>query len=461
MTQDASKFGISLFFLILTLAVAGYADVGLESNAIITTSPPLSAYYLTIKITNRIYNDSLQDHNSEDYKRLRNEVETLIRNVYITSSDAIYLETRNMGFSNGSVIANSTILFQNNDLDAPLVGNIFKDFSNSSVLDIDKNDILAQSAPLPDLPVKNTSEPTKKPFTSDSATTGTGTMLEHTTRYSSTPPVSLDAVSTTQHSSPTTTSHSTDASPESPITSTSTLPHSSANNHREISSTPSEEKIHPTDHPESASPETPMTSWTSSVTTSTLPTGQTQHPTSSTQSTPAPMTALAGTSVSTESSRNTVHSSTGDSNNTPWPGSSGARTTHTGASTNSISTSKSAHPVLTEMSEHSDVPHHAHSPSATTASSAGVPGWGIALLVLAAIILFILLIILIIILILLVFWCCRGGLVNASDPNPYRQGYYNPDIPLYSTQSTINLPNGTYSEDSPKKGRTGMYVVNE
>ncbi|KAI7806130.1 putative mucin-17-like [Triplophysa rosa] len=41
--------------------------------------------------------------------------------------------------------------------------------------------------------------------------------------------------------------------------------------------------------------------------------------------------------------------------------------------------------------------------------------------------------------------------------------YFNPDIPMYSTHSTIDSPNGKQVDDreKPPKNRTGMYVVNK
>ncbi|KAK1795239.1 hypothetical protein P4O66_010416 [Electrophorus voltai] len=87
--------------------------------------------------------------------------------------------------------------------------------------------------------------------------------------------------------------------------------------------------------------------------------------------------------------------------------------------------------------------HMAPASAAAGAAEAeqGVPGWGIALLVLAAFILFLFLVLLIL---LLLCWCCcwrTRGFVNMSDPTPI--GYYNPDIPMYSTHSTYDSHNGT------------------
>ncbi|XP_047667363.1 mucin-1-like [Tachysurus fulvidraco] len=100
--------------------------------------------------------------------------------------------------------------------------------------------------------------------------------------------------------------------------------------------------------------------------------------------------------------------------------------------------------------------------SDTVATVQGVPGWGIAILVLAAIILFFMLVLLIL---LLLFWCCcwkQRGFMHVSDPDP--TGYYNPDIPMYSTQSTYDSHNGKSLDldpERPQKNRSGTYTVNK
>ncbi|KAL6488493.1 hypothetical protein MHYP_G00022340 [Metynnis hypsauchen] len=144
----------------------------------------------------------------------------------------------------------------------------------------------------------------------------------------------------------------------------------------------------------------------------------------------------------------------------------------TTASSNHLAANHSASPGgnVSEKPSGPEVPgtaqvHHSNPSSTTTSSTAeqGVPGWGVALLVLAAIILFLLLLLFIL---LLLCWCCwwrRRGFMNVSDPDP--PGYYNPDIPMYSTHSTFDSHNGKSPQDSdsekPPKNRTGMYVVNK
>nr|XP_023673363.1 mucin-1-like [Paramormyrops kingsleyae] len=87
----------------------------------------------------------------------------------------------------------------------------------------------------------------------------------------------------------------------------------------------------------------------------------------------------------------------------------------------------------------------------------GVPGWGIALLVLASVILLLLLIFFIL---ALWHWCCHReetGLINVTgSPKPYDR---EPSAPEFLTMDPYQK---IYPEDfdKPKKNRTGMYVVN-
>ncbi|XP_063054030.1 uncharacterized protein LOC134448260 isoform X3 [Engraulis encrasicolus] len=55
---------------------------------------------------------------------------------------------------------------------------------------------------------------------------------------------------------------------------------------------------------------------------------------------------------------------------------------------------------------------------------------------------------------LLMYYCC----CRRPEPTPYMA--FNPDIPMYSTQSTIDLPNGKAYDDRDDKARRGMYEVN-
>ncbi|KAL4624804.1 putative protein TPRXL [Arapaima gigas] len=99
----------------------------------------------------------------------------------------------------------------------------------------------------------------------------------------------------------------------------------------------------------------------------------------------------------------------------------------------------------------------ATAPSST--EGGGVPGWGIALLVLASVILLVLIVILIL---ALWHWCCRreepGFVYVNGQPNPYakaKQLSMGPDI-ILKEPGVEDLDN----PENPKKNRTGFYAVN-
>ncbi|XP_063040883.1 uncharacterized protein LOC134435770 [Engraulis encrasicolus] len=86
-----------------------------------------------------------------------------------------------------------------------------------------------------------------------------------------------------------------------------------------------------------------------------------------------------------------------------------------------------------------------------------VPGWAIALLVLAALILLLLIILLIL---LLIRWCCMDEPdepIKSERPDPYHSPYLS-----HSAAKTpiLNMTNQPMTPEKPKEGRTGMYVVN-
>ncbi|XP_055783892.1 uncharacterized protein LOC129858592 [Salvelinus fontinalis] len=118
MEKRPIKFGI-----ILTLAVSAllfFADVvpvarlrrATPSSSDKTTPATLSAYYLCVRITNQIYTESLNNQSSKEYKQLRKQVEQMMDDVHsaLPESDK-YMGVFDIIFSNGSVIANSTLMF--------------------------------------------------------------------------------------------------------------------------------------------------------------------------------------------------------------------------------------------------------------------------------------------------------------------------------------------------------------
>lgn len=80
----------------------------LPESTVVTTPHPKTKFIMDLRITNRIYHDSLNDQESEDYKSLRQEVEQLVRvfiNHHVTLFDKCfdswlyYGECRNFGDS--------------------------------------------------------------------------------------------------------------------------------------------------------------------------------------------------------------------------------------------------------------------------------------------------------------------------------------------------------------------------
>ncbi|KAF5893910.1 mucin-1-like, partial [Clarias magur] len=73
------------------------------------------SYYFSIEIMNRVYNDSLQNPNSADYKRMFNEVSGAVRAAYgcpTCANNEAYQGVTDMNFRKGSVIADFIALFK-------------------------------------------------------------------------------------------------------------------------------------------------------------------------------------------------------------------------------------------------------------------------------------------------------------------------------------------------------------
>ncbi|CAJ1061239.1 Mucin-1 [Xyrichtys novacula] len=114
--------------------------------------------------------------------------------------------------------------------------------------------------------------------------------------------------------------------------------------------------------------------------------------------------------------------------------------------------------VTTQMSNITMAKTVTATSSVAPPSAGGVPGWGIALLVLAALALLLLLLLLIA---LLVWWCCCRG--RHKDFSPYDTLSHRDDIPLYTTHGRFGRPNGdTFDEaDKPMKRRASVYTINQ
>nr|XP_023673451.1 mucin-1-like [Paramormyrops kingsleyae] len=84
-----------------------------------------------MKITNSIYNQSLEDHNSDDYVKLSGDVRNLFQQIFGCLECATYQTYKGVAditFSNGSVITDSTLVFNTMFLiNGDIIKNIFYD----------------------------------------------------------------------------------------------------------------------------------------------------------------------------------------------------------------------------------------------------------------------------------------------------------------------------------------------
>ncbi|XP_016137679.1 cell wall protein TIR4 [Sinocyclocheilus grahami] len=421
------------------------------------TPHSLTLVIMDLRITNRVYNDSLADQQSAEYTTLKQEVEQLFSDIYERSYDIthlIYLGADEMIFSNGSVIATSRLLFEPTQVNPELVRGIFLPAYKqipSPALEIDLSYIeneLPSEEPLEE--EKNFSRP---PMTTHKETPFM-TMSSMTTPLTSTPDIITDAESFTSrlpstHSPNMSTSLPLGSSAvvgniTNPILSTTSIPFNTTTTNSLMDNT---------------SISTAPNSTTNAVTNGTTP----EVPNRT--STAAPI----GTITTASNSTTTIDTITTFPNAT-------ISATPSGTTTTAPNNTTTAAPQIPFTSIHSTVGKPTISstmfstaqPSKTTVMNHSpttatvlVPGWAVALLALAAVSLFLLLILII----LVVLWCCcpkRRVFVNeAEEMNPPM--YFNPDIPMYSTQSTFDTSNGKQADvrEKPPKNRTGMYVVNK
>ncbi|XP_031649386.1 mucin-5AC-like isoform X3 [Oncorhynchus kisutch] len=533
-----------------------------------TTPTNKMVFQMGIKITNRVFNDSLLNPNSEDYKKLYDEVSQLLADVYkspTSGTASIYEGVATMTFRNGSVIANTDIVFNTTSIN----GNVVKfEFLNhieanpSASLHIDTNYTESETVRAP------TSTITTPTSTITTPTTPT-TTITHMTATTTNPPTTTPLATNTTMKIPTT---STLLAPNTTMkiltTSTSLAPNITAtipttttllvtNTTMKIPTTSTTLALNTTINIPTNSTPLVLTTSTNISTNSTplaltttinIPTKFTslapnitatnttrKIPTNSTPLAPAtttkiPTTPLASTTTmkfpttSTPLAPSTItkdpsfdkttqdpitvvtFSSTkgsGKRNNSVLPTSSPTNMSSsmtTGGSgghykTNTIHPPTTSHgaspsPGTVDPEKNSKRPNISPSggltnrplkpsigpqsstttKSSTTANAASrdnrggfsdwVPGWAIALLVLAAVILLLLIIIFIM---MVVRWCCKrsdGPYAHEKKSTPNMDSF-----PTYVPQAPVQeQPNGktieTIQDDPRKKKKTGMYIVN-
>ncbi|XP_067305546.1 uncharacterized protein [Pseudorasbora parva] len=390
---------------------------------------------MDLRITNRVYNVSLADQQSAEYTTLKEEVEQLFEDIYaqpFNSTHLIYLGTDEIIFSNGSVIATSRLLFGPTQVNPEIVRDVFlpayKQIS-SPALEIDLNYIenkLSTEDPFEEekgfsSPPTTTHKRTTFMTTPSMATPLTSTpdiitgVESLTSRLPSThtPNMSSSAVGNITHFIHSTTS--------TPFNTTTMHPNTTTNspmNNASISAAPNSTTNGVTN---GTTTEVPI------GTTTSAPNGSITSPSQST-TTPDIITTVPNATINATPNSTTT---TAPNNTTTTT----LKTTFTSIHITVVKPTFSSTPFPTAQPSKTTPVNH----SPTTASAL-VPGWGIALLALVAVSLFLL----IILIILVVLWCCcpkRRVFVNEPEEmNPPM--YFNPDIPMYSTQSTFDTTNG-------------------
>ncbi|XP_036421360.1 cell wall integrity and stress response component 3 [Colossoma macropomum] len=181
----------------------------MTTQAVTTTTTetiPKYAFYLGIEITNRVYNDSLRDPESAYYKSMYAQVSSALADIYNCSTcdtHSFYKGVAAMTFRNGSVIANSTIVFQTSYINAVLVKYLFINNipSSNEINGLRVNSRFTEelSTPIPAaLPTSGytTTTPLTRTSTKPSSTTTTVTSKHTSSTTSSSAPTSKNLSST-------------------------------------------------------------------------------------------------------------------------------------------------------------------------------------------------------------------------------------------------------------------------
>ncbi|KTG36863.1 hypothetical protein cypCar_00009450 [Cyprinus carpio] len=401
-----------------------------------STPHSLTSVIMDLRITNRVYNHSLADQQSAEYTTLKQEVEQLFADIYERSYDTthlIYLGTDEMIFSNGSVIVTSRLLFGPTQVNPELVRGIFFPAYKqipSPALEIDLSHIeneLPTEEPLEEEKIFS-----RPPTTTHKEITFT-TIPPVTTPLTSTPDIIMDTESFTSHLPSTgspnmSTSHPLGSSAvvgniTNSIHSTTSIPFNTTTMHLNTTTSP------PMDNTSISAAPNSTTNAVTNGTTTEVPNGTTTTAPIGSIPTASNGTTTTDTIPSVPDSTTTT---TAPNNTTTAVPPNTFTSIHSTVGKPSISSTKftTAQPSRTTTMIHSP----------TTKVTVLVPGWAVALLVLAAVSLFLL----IILIILVVIWCCcpkrRVFMNEAEEMNPPM--YFNPDIPMYSTQNTFDTSNG-------------------
>ncbi|XP_039506675.1 mucin-3B [Pimephales promelas] len=433
---------IALFMGVKSVNISAWDSPTESTDAL--TPHALTSVIMDLRITNRVYNDSLADQQSAEYTTLKQEVERLFEDIYappFNTTHLIYLGTDEMIFSNGSVIATSRLLFGPTQVNPEIVRDIFLPAYKqipSPALEIDVSYIENKLS-------------TEEPFEEENNFISPPTTTHKGTPFTTTPSMATPLISTPEIITEDESLTSRLPSTHTPNMSTSVVV---GNITHLIHSTPfNTTTMHPNTTTNllmnnasiSAAPNSTTNGVTNGTTTA-APIGTTTLPSNSTTTTET-ITTVPNTTITATLNGTTTTSP----NNTTTPLMS------TSIHITAVNPTFSSTPFPTAQPSKTTTPVNYSS----TTASALVPGWGVALLALVAVSLFLL----IILIILVVLWCCcpkRRVFVNEPEEMSPPM-YFNPDIPMYSTQSTFDTANGKQADarEKPPKNRTGMYVVNK
>ncbi|KAL2080669.1 hypothetical protein ACEWY4_024462 [Coilia grayii] len=407
---------IILFGGLVCAGIFLFSGNGLTGVMLRKRSLGTSAFFFYLEITNRTFNNYLLDPSSDYYKSLRSEVEDLMNTVFNCSTCSTkngYRGISDMTFRNGSlVIVKMTLVFYNQPINTFVVKYLFirsikvnpPNYININLeytSDV-QTPVVATSEATPTTPMATqTSLPTSiaSPVTSPGLTT---------LKVSDSTVPTLDPNSTSSGLTTSPEPMTKDLKSSSPVTQSS---HGS------------------TGGPGTSSGSVTFSSgWTSTPSDMNTTEVTTSHTPSNTSS----ISPTTGGSTSSSGQETTPHFVT-DSPNTPKQGNQGKTTTTTTAN----GSGSKLRPYWLDW----------------------VPGWAIALLVLAALILLLLIILFIM---LLVRWCCMEEEKQpppVSDPYPRFAPSPAPTY-VYHSPAPVQKDMSDDHPDKAKKNRTGLYMVN-
>ncbi|XP_047461532.1 putative GPI-anchored protein pfl2 [Mugil cephalus] len=111
-------------------------------------STPVRAFYVAMEITNRIFNTTLTNPETDEYKATYEEVSNLLNSIYGCNNhtkcptNKFYGGVVAMTFSSGSVIANATIIFHTSSINPSVASSLFHQNANNmepQILQINPN----------------------------------------------------------------------------------------------------------------------------------------------------------------------------------------------------------------------------------------------------------------------------------------------------------------------------------